>query len=385
MESKQYSLDEALFPDPELNHDLASAIVERLPYILFFDDFRDSIDELVPIARDTNGNATGWLAILERLFRKTNPSLSVFDLAGMDERRRNGAISDAVVRLNETLTREWARFGLDGEESSEDSSTPQNNLRLDITFVPPVDEASTSMGALRLQVVERTADGRERFFYLLNRSKGFYWFCNFVLKLEFNPKTHSDDLVGAVYLLDEPGAYLHTSAQSRLCEKLRQLSDDNVVVYCTHSQYLMNPAVIPLSTIQIANKDSGGRIHLTPYHEHPTSGTSSKWAHQPILDALRIKPFVTDLNYRRILIVEGITDAYAFEMMTKDVSLGFMAATGAGSIQELVSLLLGWGVDFAVMWDNDKKGRQELGRAKKFFGERMAQRRFRLGNVPGSV
>jgi hypothetical protein len=369
--TKQYALDPSLFPNPEVNHLLASAIVRRSPYILFFDDFRDSIDEVIPIVKDEAGNATGWLAIFERLFESTDPSLSVFDLAGLDERRRDGAISEAAVRLNETLTREWARFGLDGDESA------ANNLRLDIQYVPAVPGVTTSLGSLKLQVVERTATGADRYFYLLNRSKGFYWFCNFVLKLEFNPKTLGDSY-GAIYLLDEPGSYLHNSAQARLCEKLRQLSERNVVIYCTHSQYLLNPAVIPLSTIQIASKDATGKVSLVPYYEYPTDGAANTWAYQPLWDALGIKPFVTDLNYRRILIVEGITDAYAFEMLAGDPSLGFMPATGAGSMQYLVSLLLGWGVEFAVLWDNDKEGRKQLGDAQKFFGERLAKRRFRL-------
>jgi hypothetical protein len=76
--------------------------------------------------------------------------------------------------------------------------------------------------------------------------------------------------------------------------------------------------------------------------------------------------------------VEGITDAYAFEMLAGDPSIGFMPAKGAGTIQTLVSLLLGWGVDFSVLWDNDSEGRKEFARAKKFFGERLAKERFRL-------
>jgi hypothetical protein len=100
----------------------------------------------------------------------------------MDPRWRDSVLSQVTAYLNKTLTREWTRFGLD----SDDSST--NRLRLEIRFQTP-DANATEFGSLRLQLVELTEDGKEHFFYLENRSKGFYWFCNFVLKLEFNPKS----------------------------------------------------------------------------------------------------------------------------------------------------------------------------------------------------
>src|SRR5690606_22292892 len=186
------------------------------------------------------GEASGWLEIFEKIFKKTDPSLSVFDLASMDERIRQGALSQVSSVLNKTLTQEWTKSGLDGEKH-EDS-----RLELNIDYVQPAGGKSSDGGALRIQVTETMDGGVKRFFYLTNRSKGFYWFCNFVLKLEFNPKSAASDS-GAVYLLDEPGSYLHNSAQSRLCEKLKQISEHNTVIYCTHSHYLLNPEIIPLS------------------------------------------------------------------------------------------------------------------------------------------
>lgn len=370
LEARRYELDAELFPDPEVNSKLGQGLVNRLPYVLFFDDFRDSIDEVIPIVKDEDGTPTGWLAIFEELFRQTDPALSVLGLADLDERQRESAISEAVAYLNRTLTNEWTRFGLDGDEQT------QNSLRLDIKFVPTGQAGAGPLGALKLQVIERTAKGGDRYFYLLNRSKGFYWFCNFVLKLEFNPKSMPGSK-GAIYLLDEPGSYLHNSAQARLCEKLRQLAEDNTVIYCTHSQYLLNPEVIPLNTIHIAAKDDQGQVGLVPYHEYPTDTIANRWAYQPLWDALRIKPFLTDLSHRKIVVVEGVTDYYAFEMFKTDGSVGFVPGVNADSLEFIGTLLLGWNVDFVVLWDNDNEGRRRLAEAEKHFGEEIARRRFR--------
>lgn len=367
----QYELPIDLFPDPEVNHFLAKQFVSRLPYILFFDDFRDSIDETIAIPdKPTNGPA-GWLAIFERLFQDTAPALSVFDLAGMDERQRESAVSEAVARLNDTLTREWVRFGLDDDQQD------PGNLRLKLRFLSTGQTGAGPLGALKIEVVETTESGAERYFYLLNRSKGFYWFCNFVLKLEFNPKRMHGD-VGAIYLLDEPGSYLHNSAQARLCEKLNQLSDRNTVIYCTHSQYLLNPEVIPLGSIRIAAKDESGSVALVRYHDYAANDGASRWAYQPLWDALRIRPFLTDLSHRKTVVVEGIADHYAFEMFKTDPEMGFVPGVTADSLRFMVTLLLGWNVDFAVLWDNDAEGRASFEAAKKRFGAEVAKRRFRL-------
>lgn len=197
-----------------------------------------------------------------------------------------------------------------------------------------------------------------------------------MLKLEFNPKAMpgSDR---AIYLLDEPGSYLHNSAQARLCEKLHQLAEANTVIYCTHSHYLLNPDVIPLDTIHIAAKDDRGRVGLIPYHDYPADDGANRWAYQPLWDALRIKPFLTDLSHRKVIVVEGIVDYYAFEMLKLDDSVGFLPGVNADSLKFVATLLLGWNVDFCVLWDNDAEGRKRLAEAQKHFGKEIAKRRFR--------
>ncbi len=97
------------------------------------------------------------------------------------------------------------------------------------------------------------------------------------MKLEFNPKV-VEDKAATVYLLDEPGSYLHASAQTKLCKKLQQLSASNRVIYCTHSHYLLDPEVIPLSAIKVSEKSGTGSIELIPIHRHQGSMTERRSA-----------------------------------------------------------------------------------------------------------
>ena len=67
--------------DPTQQDVVARYLVGQLPYILFFDDFRDSVEDEIPIVKDASGGASGWLAIMDRLFQKSSKGkLSVFTL-----------------------------------------------------------------------------------------------------------------------------------------------------------------------------------------------------------------------------------------------------------------------------------------------------------------
>jgi predicted ATPase len=65
-----------------------------------------------------------------------------------------------------------------------------------------------------------------------------------MVKLKFNPNYSGDTLENALFLLDEPGSYLHSSAQIELLKELKKVSNNNQVIFCTHSQFLLDPKTI---------------------------------------------------------------------------------------------------------------------------------------------
>lgn len=198
------------------------------------------------------------------------------------------------------------------------------------------------------------------------------------MKLEFNPKV-VNNTDGAIYLLDEPGSYLHASAQTKLCKKLQSLSDTNKVLYCTHSHYLLDPEVIPINTIRVASKNPDNfKIEIYSIHDYKDDTRTKKSAFQPIIDALQIKPIIVDLNYKRILITEGIYDYYTFEMFKEKREINILPSTNAESIKYFISFMIAWHIDYRALWDNDAEGREEKKSAEEFFGETEASNNFYL-------
>ncbi|MYE38086.1 MAG: ATP-binding protein [Candidatus Spechtbacteria bacterium SB0662_bin_43] len=364
MRTRKYNIKYRKFTDKNFNHVFAKSIIEKLPFILFFDDFRDNIEEKIEIKKDSDGNLSGWLAIVDRLFRVADENFDILQLPSLEERKQKTILAAVNKLLNDTLTQEWQNFRLDDKEALEIQVDYKQESEM-VANGQPVHRHF-----VRFDVVEKDKDGYKHFFFVRNRSKGFFWFFNFVMKLEFNPKL-VDSAEGAIYLLDEPGSYLHASAQTKLCEKLKSLSGTNIVLYCTHSHYLLDPNVIPFNNIKVAEKNPRNfAIRLFPIHQASVSRKNSRSAFQPIMDALKINPFALDINPNEcVLIVEGIDDHYAFEMLKGDRNVKILPGVGADSIRYFISLMIAWGVDYRALWDNDPVGAKAKKSAGEFFGE----------------
>lgn len=371
--TKKYSVEGTTSKNGEFGHLLSQEIIKQLPYTLFFDDFRDSIDSRIEIKIGSEGKLDGWLAIIDRLFRTTDEEYDVLELPNKEERDRKGIISNVNRTLEKVLTAEWKNFRLEDREEA-------LKIRLDYEKeAGKPGENGTPAGEdrhyIKFDVVEKDKEGQEYFFYIRDRSKGFYWFFNFVMKLEFNPKVIDNTDTNAIYLLDEPGSYLHAHAQVKLCKKLKSIAKDNKIIYCTHSHYLLNPEVIPINSIRVADKDPDNlRISLKTIHEFDDLITDKKSAFQPIIDALQIKPFGFDLGSQNVVIVEGIYDYYCFEMMKGKTDIAFMPGSNADSIRYLISLMIGWNVDYRALWDADPEGSERYEDAVGFFGDEEAKR-----------
>ena len=198
------------------------------------------------------------------------------------------------------------------------------------------------------------------------------------MKLEFNPKVTSG-LEHSVYLLDEPGSYLHAFAQRKLCNKLLQISESSHVIYCMHSHYLLDPEIIPINSVMVADKGESSNIRLTrmiDYHEK----TKTPWsALQPVLDALQIKPYALDLIHAQTTVItEGIYDYYCLELFRNSRPISILPCVGAEFIKNYIPLMIAWQVEFRALWDNDAEGRKQHAQAQSLFGENIAERSLRL-------
>jgi hypothetical protein len=364
LKTKQYSaagasIEAMTAPTQDLT---SRELVRYLPYVLYNDDFTDrpvtSID-IPPVRPQT---LTGWLSIYEKLFKVAKDGYSIFSLvAEKDERRRESILSDVEEYLDKTLTKEWKTFNLGKKEDI--------YVRLKLIAAPQTPAAPNK---LNISIIEKIGE-KERYFDVVDRSKGFLWFYNFVMKLQFNPKEAINPRT--VYLLDEPGSYLHSTAQESLCSKIREISlKQGLVIYCTHSHHLLNPNQIPLTTIYIVEKDKNKNISVVSLPKVKTK-TEKTHAMQPILEALSIPAFEFFRTDDPVVLVEGIYDKYAVELFAGvDRKLSVLPGVSADSIVKNCQIMLGFARVFIAIWDNDKEGKATYEKAAKLFGLKESER-----------
>lgn len=326
-----YKLDTELGLKQRESKEFVDDLIRELPHILYYDDFKTPIHTKVQLP-DSEKNISGILNNIKEIFKKVNKDIKITELGKLDNNKRNSIIAAAEKVLNNDLAQEWEQFNI-----SENS----NALDVRIQFEPP--------GSISFSIFDSGI-----FFDVWERSKGFYWYFNFILKLVYNNKYH-DENTGAIFLLDEPGSYLHSYALEQLSSRLQKLAVNNTVIYCTHSHYLLNPKYIPVNNVSIAHRTESRAISLKTLANYSESSASP---FQVLIDALQV-PLSHLVLSDKIVITEGITDYYAFELFKPlDALYSFYPAQGATTVASSFPLLFAKKANFVALWDNDEEGRK---------------------------
>lgn len=370
LKSKRYSfplLDASV--SSEFENLLAENFVEALPYTLYFDDFRDRIPEqLYLLSDEENPMYSSWIQNINELFKQTNSQYSVFTISEKHDTVRRSIIGEVKDNLNMILSEEWSKYQFENSES----------IQLDIIYS---DLGQGPFLEFKLvEIIQVNGRSKERFFDLSDRSKGFYWYFNFMLKLHFNPTKRDNGDVDTIYLLDEPGSYLHTYALDKLAEQLKRISSSNKVIYCTHSHNLLNPNFIPINSIRLAEKINQGKIIIKRIDEITSpirKGRNS--AFQPVLDALEVKPLV-EYEFDKVILLEGIYDFYSFKMFCSS-TLSYFPCVSASSIVNQIPYMIFLGKKYLALWDNDGEGRNRLIKAREHFGETEGEKFLALSSL----
>lgn len=213
---------------------------------------------------------------------------------------------------------------------------------------------------------------------ITERSQGFRWFFVYILLTQF--RTYRKGNQNVLFLFDEPAFNLHPSAQTELLRSFRKLPR---VLYSTHSHYLIDPNWLE-NTFVIKNEaiDYGKEelydpkktdIRIFKYRSFVSQFPDETSYFQPILDVLDYRPSKLDLIPRSVL-CEGKNDFYTYNFIGRHLSipgpldLHFIPCTSSSKMENLLSLLLGWGRKFIVLLDSDEEGRNQ----KKDIAKSMA-------------
>lgn len=372
----EYNIEDEEISD-KICHEIKRYMQKKLPFILYFDDFTDRVPEVISFKEDFK--STGrlsvsrnkeWQEIIIEIFRRAevegiedeNPLKEFFNKEDKD--RKADILSDIEGILNKEIVNEWKRIKKSGHRNFADDS---ENLSLQLTC-----EEQT----FTFKVKDTSNEDKKRTFNVSERSKGFQWFFNYMIKLKFNPR-YKGSKENSIFLLDEPGSYLHSSAQSELLEELRTVSKKNTIIYCTHSQYLLNPKTIRLGSIKIAEKEKA-KIKLYTYGNY--NSKDDKGALSAVYQALNLN-FTRDF-LGKLVITEGITDYYFFTMLKNHTQLfknnfSIIPGSGSGNSSNLISMALAFAENFVLLFDNDK-GKQAFKKYRSQFDQNVIDKYFHI-------
>lgn len=265
--------------------------------------------------------------------------LSPSGLQGLDERERQQIIHQGNETLERVLNEHWTQEAL--------------SIYLSVT---QQDEVIVSL---------RESTGA--FVAPSEASEGLRWFLPFFINLIVDI---GNEWKNAIILVDDPGVYLHLEAQKEVRDLLVKLAQENTVLVASHS-----PAILSL--------EDTSRIYVVekrPESDNRPTGTDvltpkqSGWQDRAVVRAA-IGMTVGDTMFgnRVTLIVEGPSDRLYIEggLRTEQVrsqidvepeQVGVLAAMGADNIERFANWCYSEKRKFAVILDNDSKGR---GRKKK--------------------
>lgn len=220
------------------------------------------------------------------------------------------------------------------------------------------------------------------------RSNGLRWYLGLFIELMAMDYKNGDVL----FLLDEPGVFLHVNAQKELLVLFNELCESNgQLIYTTHLPYMLDTENI--YCIRRVEKDGNGQSHI---FNRVYSGGVELPSRQETLTPL-VKAMGCDMKYsmdissRKNIVTEGITDRMYLEAGINEVGIldevNIVPSNGVTTISNVVSILVGWGCDYRILLDYDSAGFTEYKRLLKGFGDEIKEKIVFVvqGDVPEDV
>lgn len=160
-----------------------------------------------------------------------------------------------------------------------------------------------------------------------------------------------------VILIDEPGLYLHAKAQKDLLKVLEKQFKMNILVFSTHSPYLIEEN--RLNNIRLIEKNDG----ITTVVGKPWSKIADKETLTPILTAigLGLGDSISD-RFKHNIICEGMEEVIylqAFQYVTGNhEEYNFINGGGAPKLEFFGRILEAWELNVKYLFDNDTAGKR---------------------------
>ena len=192
------------------------------------------------------------------------------------------------------------------------------------------------------------------------RSNGLKWY--FSLFVDVKARTSATRPI--MYLLDEPGVYLHVRAQKKLQELFGHLCENgNQVIYTTHSPFMIDANNV--FNVRAIEKGEDGLSNIfRSIYNHKLSGKSKLETLSPLIEAfgMDLKDNIGPQYEKNNVVVEGVTDSMYITAMLNYFKVdvadrpNIIPCAGVDNVNLVVSILIGWGCEYRVVVDYDNQG-----------------------------
>lgn len=181
------------------------------------------------------------------------------------------------------------------------------------------------------------------------RSQGRRWHLAFYIKVSARVRSNTANIL----LIDEPGLYLHATAQRDILKHLEDSGRSNQIIFSTHSPYLIEPDKIDRIRLVVKSEKDGSCI------ENKIHAVADKETLTPILSAigLEINQGIVNANLVQNVVVEGPSDYFYLTGLAHTLNIQdirFVSGGGAGNMAKVGTILQGWGAKTIYLFDNDR-------------------------------
>lgn len=193
--------------------------------------------------------------------------------------------------------------------------------------------------------------------YPKQRSRGVRWFLSFYMELKASATNTNKQLV---LLVDEPGVSLHARAQEDVLKVFDDIRDRIQVIYTTHSPHLVE--INKLHRVLAIQRDDFDSMRSNTRILDPLRLSSASPDTLTPLQSILGNPMAGEgFSSRRVNII--VNDTGSFYLLNAIIQLtGFkgsvcvIPSTNVSSIPLLCNILMGWGMDFAVLvFENEEE------------------------------
>ena len=257
-------------------------------------------------------------------------------------------LKQKIENLNHTLTQNFQDFW--------QQSIGRNN-KINIQF--ELDHYSSTYGdkAGKPYLEFWIKDEGERL-YPKQRSRGVRWFLSFYMELKAAANINKK----MILLVDEPGVSLHARAQEDVLKVFEDIKDKIQVVYTTHSPHLVE--ISKLHRVMAVQRDDLDNLRSATRILDPLKlSAASPDTLSPLQSILGNPAAGEGFSSNKFNLIVNDTGSFyilnaIFILTGFKGKVSVIPSTNVSSIPLLCNILMGWGLDFAVLlFENEEENK----------------------------